>query len=345
MGINENKFSVTVIATMSSGKSTLLNAMLGINLLPSKNEACTAKVYKVEDVDGMKDILGRSKSSNGNWSKWDNIQKDTLSNWNNADIAEIELRGDFPHIDNYYQKNLKIQFYDTPGPNNSSDITHSEITNNIISDSDYGFIICVMNASQFGVDGERKLLENILHNIRRRNQETKIVFAINKIDELDLERESITSLIKNINAYLSKEIGFKSPMIIPTNSLLSLNIRKIISAHRNKIPLEFSKRKQRQIYREIEYLSHFREEYFKAIFCYCNKTKIKFLNRGEEQDRKIDKDEMITLGDTNISVGKLIDADITTGVPLLEEMLEIELLKSIKLRKNTKKKTAIRKRK
>lgn len=49
--INNSIFPVNVIATMSSGKSTLINALLGINLMPSKNEACTATITEILDID------------------------------------------------------------------------------------------------------------------------------------------------------------------------------------------------------------------------------------------------------------------------------------------------------
>ena len=42
-----SEFEVAVIATMSSGKSTLLNALLGRELMPSKNEACTATIARI----------------------------------------------------------------------------------------------------------------------------------------------------------------------------------------------------------------------------------------------------------------------------------------------------------
>ena len=38
---------VCVIATMSSGKSTFVNAILGDEILPEKNEACTARALAV----------------------------------------------------------------------------------------------------------------------------------------------------------------------------------------------------------------------------------------------------------------------------------------------------------
>ena len=42
-------FPINVIATMSSGKSTLINALLHKKLMPSKNEACTAAITEILD--------------------------------------------------------------------------------------------------------------------------------------------------------------------------------------------------------------------------------------------------------------------------------------------------------
>lgn len=42
-------FEVCVVATMSAGKSTLINSMLGTKLMPSKQEACTAIITRIKD--------------------------------------------------------------------------------------------------------------------------------------------------------------------------------------------------------------------------------------------------------------------------------------------------------
>ena len=46
-------FEVSVIATMSSGKSTLINSLLHTELLPSENKACTATIARILDNDSM----------------------------------------------------------------------------------------------------------------------------------------------------------------------------------------------------------------------------------------------------------------------------------------------------
>ena len=43
--LNKTKVSsYLVVGTMSAGKSTFLNSLIGLEIFPSKNEACTAKV-------------------------------------------------------------------------------------------------------------------------------------------------------------------------------------------------------------------------------------------------------------------------------------------------------------
>ena len=51
----DRNFDVYVVATMSAGKSTLINAMLGTTLLPAANEATTASIVRITDNDQMAD--------------------------------------------------------------------------------------------------------------------------------------------------------------------------------------------------------------------------------------------------------------------------------------------------
>jgi hypothetical protein len=51
----DRNFDVYVVATMSSGKSTLINAMLGTSLLPAANEATTATIARIADSKQMLD--------------------------------------------------------------------------------------------------------------------------------------------------------------------------------------------------------------------------------------------------------------------------------------------------
>ena len=45
-----SQFEINVVATMSSGKSTLINSLLGQQLMPAANEATTATIVKIIDT-------------------------------------------------------------------------------------------------------------------------------------------------------------------------------------------------------------------------------------------------------------------------------------------------------
>ena len=329
-------FNVAVIATMSSGKSTILNALLGYELLPSKNEACTAKVFKIKDIDGLTQFTGRTKDKDNNWSVFEPINKEHLNNWNSSNINEVEIHGDFPHINNLIH-GQKILFYDTPGPNNSMDKSHYEISTNILDSSDYGFIIFAMNATQFGVDDERDLLESLLEGLNKNNKKHKIIFVVNKIDQLDLELGELpVDLIEKTKRYLS-DIGFLNPVVVPTFAKMSLDIRKILQEFGCGDEVSMSKRQQKCFLTDYEILQNNSAHYL-DIF----KNEERFNNAMQnalEQKRNIVKEPAwykpwtwirntkINIGEHKYHFNDFIKVDIATGIPVLEEFLEIELNK------------------
>lgn len=322
-------FNVAVVATMSSGKSTLLNAMLGCPLLPSKNEACTAKVFKLVDVDGLTAFRCRAKSSN-NGHAWQEAGQETLHALNESDASEIEIHGDFPHIANHRAK-LCISFYDTPGPNNSRNASHAEITNSILRSSDCGFLVCVLNATQLGVNDESSLLSSIMDKIKLPSGTTKIVFAVNKIDCLDLERgETPQDLIKTAKGYL-RDLGFFQPVVIPTMSCLSLVIRRVLAQAHQLDEVDLSPRAQRKLLRNLSTVRRFAPFYRKAIL-HTPRYK-RFWAEALAQERPYAEIGKVRIADRSIAVRDLIEADILTGIPILEECMEIELLKFAAARK------------
>ena len=97
--LKDKKYSVAVVATMSSGKSTFLNAMLGARILPAKQEACTAKVYSIEDDDNAESFQARCVK-NGTPGPWEPASSDCLKAFNESDADEIEIIGNIKQIRN-----------------------------------------------------------------------------------------------------------------------------------------------------------------------------------------------------------------------------------------------------
>ena len=70
----EKVYPTLVVATMSSGKSTLINALIGRELLPSSNCACTAKAVAILDNDMMNDFRIHAVDSAGKYSVIDTLR-------------------------------------------------------------------------------------------------------------------------------------------------------------------------------------------------------------------------------------------------------------------------------
>ena len=121
-------FEVNVIATMSSGKSTVVNSLLGKDLMPAKHEACTATIARITNNDEAPLFTAQRFDKRGN--ALSEIQEATyslLSDWNDDEkTSRIEINGNIPTVQQTDE--CTMVFVDTPGPNNSRSEEHKRIT-------------------------------------------------------------------------------------------------------------------------------------------------------------------------------------------------------------------------
>ncbi|ALG42112.1 dynamin family protein [Megasphaera elsdenii] len=119
-----SKFKVSVIATMSSGKSTLINAMLGADLMPAKNEACTATIASIEDHDELSEFEAVCKDEDGNAIfNCKPLSAEKMAEYNDDPrVALIDIKGNIPFVTS---QDMQLVLEDTPGPNNSRTEEHT----------------------------------------------------------------------------------------------------------------------------------------------------------------------------------------------------------------------------
>lgn len=93
-------FEVCVVATMSAGKSTLINAMLGQKLMPSKQEACTAIITRIKDTDGSDKFNAKIYDKFNDLIKSvDGITYEQMASLNSdKNVSEIKIEGDIPFV-------------------------------------------------------------------------------------------------------------------------------------------------------------------------------------------------------------------------------------------------------
>ncbi|GHX71485.1 GTPase Era [Vibrio cholerae] len=225
-----NDFDAYVVATMSSGKSTFINAMLGQDLLPAANEATTATIAHIFDDKTQGDAFyGQRFDSNGNDIDCNEaVDLATMKAWNaDCETKTIKLHGNIRAIKE--NNNVRLVLTDTPGPNNSQDPEHQRTTLGFIQDSKRNpLIIYVLNATQLGTNDDAQLLRLVADTMSKGGKQSKdrFLFVVNKMDMFDPERgENIEEALNRVKSYL-EENGIHAPNLYPVSSRMAYLLRK-----------------------------------------------------------------------------------------------------------------------
>ena len=233
--IDETKiFPMVVMATMSSGKSTLINALLGNEILPSSNEACTALTYSILDDDADSKEIICTTDTKGRVKVYETNLAEELYRINSSpDITDVFIRS---HVNGVLNTDKALLIIDTPGPNNSRDESHQNILFNTMEKIKGGLFLYVLNATQLGINDDKKLMLT-LKTITKKNPKIKVLFVLNKVDQLDEEQESVEEFVKIASDYI-KEQGFSNPEIIPVSARAAILFKKVLAGE-NLTRLEY----------------------------------------------------------------------------------------------------------
>lgn len=312
-------FEIVVTSTMSSGKSTLLNAIIGKELLPSKNEACTARVCRIEDDDSKHGFYIRKKMPNGEVIG-ESCTPEKIDEMNSiGDGDYIDIIGEIPSIINM---DKRLVIYDTPGPNNSADINHHNVTKSILHDGNYGLILYIINATQVGINDDQQLLSEIKSVVENSIEKKDVLFVVNKIDQFDNEKESSESIIKNIQQYLENN-GFNNPIILPISAYYALLSRKLINGDK------LTRVEQISLFYQLQ---HFEEEPFQFINLACLPDNLR--QYSKEQIKKLLgklPTNKFELNKSLIDDNKLESFIHYTGLGLLEHVIQELLINTVTL--------------
>ena len=220
-------FNVSVIATMSSGKTTLINAILNKELLPAENKACTATIAEIYDndtIDGFEVECYGNEDDDCVFSRT-KATPELLREYNsNEAVRTIRIEGNIPCVSS---DKIHLCLTDTPGPNNSRNENHGKLTRSIISDVN-GIVLYVINVTQLFIRDDNLLLREIASEMEKRGKlaRDRFIFVINKCDDYDVDKEgSIEQLLCSARDYL-KDFNIEDPILIPTTARLALLIRR-----------------------------------------------------------------------------------------------------------------------
>ena len=300
-------FPIIVTATMSSGKSTLINSLAGFELLPSLNGACTAKAVAILDNDQKAEFEVHAVDKKGKYTHLDQADKRIVNEFNSKNnISEMIIEGEIRGIRNSSKSMLLI---DTPGINNSLNEAHAKVTEKVLEQYKEGLILYVINAQQIGTYDDSIYLRHIVKKLEK-SPALKILFVLNKMDLVDPEKEDVGNLVKNCAAYII-DMGVKDPTIIPVSAVSALLFKKVLSG---------------------QTLSDFEEENFFKYFRYFRRDGYSLQDYIISSERIKLQEKVIVDGDEYLRADIYAALD-ATGIPYLEKQIDNEVAGSIKLSK------------
>lgn len=221
-------FEVNVVATMSAGKSTLINSLLRQKLMPAKQEACTATITKIKDNDAdcfMAKVYDKDGTLIQTHAE---LTYETMEQLNsNPSVSRIQVEGNIPFVTS---DDVSLVLVDTPGPNNSRDPEHKAATYRMLSESSKPLVLYIMNATQLAVNDDYNLLSHVAESMKVGGKQSRdrFIFVVNKLDDFKKGEDSVEAAITKVRDYL-KDNGIENPNIYPASALTALNIRTILA--------------------------------------------------------------------------------------------------------------------
>lgn len=234
MDLEKGEFSIVIVGEFSSGKSTLLNAMMGRRILPSFSNETTATVNCLRHLDvNCGTEYGKVFYYNGDTKIIRKLSLETIKEYVSTEgenvaqnVREFDLYIDSDFLDD------GVTLVDSPGLNGVAD-GHREITLEQILKSHA--CIFLFNSDHPGSKTDFDFLEEIQQKVNT------AFFVLNKIDEIKTdENETPEMVVESLkNTYKKKFPKADTiPEIWPVSAYQAL-------VARSKEPLEYHGRKNR----------------------------------------------------------------------------------------------------
>ena len=218
-------FEVCVVATMSAGKSTLINSMLRTKLMPSKQEACTAIITRIKDND-KSTWQAEVYSKGGKLRETHKELTYQIMERLNADeqVSLIKTEGNIPFVT---AEDVSLVLIDTPGPNNSRDPEHKKVQSEFLGKASKSLVLYIMEGT-FGSDDDNALLKRVADSmaVGGKQSRDRFIFVVNKMDDRKKEDGDTEQTLERIRDYLKRH-GITNPNLFPAAALPALNMRMI----------------------------------------------------------------------------------------------------------------------
>lgn len=256
--LNNQEYKIAVVANMSSGKSTFINALFGEEVLPAFNHATTDSatfVYSEPNIE-KKAIIYFSDDKKQIEIK-DDLEKE-IKQYAQKDeecidnkyknVEKIELFYPFKNLQTSSSKDFKITFIDTPGPNSTGDgykEKHKDQTRKVLNDVDLALFMFDYAQLDANLESDEQGLWNTIKKRHDKDKNFDVYFILNKIDyafddnfkDIDTKDKNEFIELKKRNWFhhekiaieklenAAKKHGVDNPKIFPISSKFQLLTR------------------------------------------------------------------------------------------------------------------------
>ncbi len=204
---------VAVFATKKSGKSMVVNALLGEEFAPTSAELPTPNVIEYIPHDGglKLEYGGRTLHFSTKEELWDYIH---------MEFERVKDRGEgLPTMRVYYPRKPGINFeiYDTPGPDLAGAEDHKRIAEEYLNKADVA--VFVVDYSKHAQESEVELLERLKEVFKQKMH--SLICAINKLDLMfdDTSTEKIISRVALFIRHVLERSGLEGVVAIPISAM------------------------------------------------------------------------------------------------------------------------------
>ncbi|MBR2208848.1 MAG: dynamin family protein [Synergistaceae bacterium] len=202
-------------ASMSAGKSMLINAIAGKKITRTKSTAATGRIHYIYNKP-FEDGLTAKLEDNGSLTM-DASEKELMDE-NNNDSVQV-----WTYFRSFLSNKFRWCLIDTPGVNFSRNPEHAEITHKAIEKEPWDYLIYIVNGEYIGTIDDRQHIEYIADHAPG----NKVIFLLNKLDNYSLKDDSIPDAVSDLHDEL-EEIGFKHPVICPISAYTAMLAKKYL---------------------------------------------------------------------------------------------------------------------
>jgi ribosome biogenesis GTPase A len=196
---------IIISSNMSSGKSTLINAVTGKRINRSMNEACTSKLHYVYDKAYEDNYIYEYDHDLEMDAGIDTLMNNNPKNKENRIYVVSYFRG-------ISDKHVRLCLIDSPGVNNSLDKTREETKHAIVTEN-CDIFVYVVNAEYIGTTDDYLYLSYIKEKLAKKT----VVFVLNKLDKFRIPEDNIAESINNLREF-AESTGYKNPVICPVSA-------------------------------------------------------------------------------------------------------------------------------